>query len=155
MNTCSGGFPATLLNALRKARKLAVLTGSGTSAESGVPTFRDAQTGLWSKFRPEDLATPEGFQRNQKLVCEWYAWRRELVAQAQPHAGHVALVELERRLPQFSLITQNVDGLHQRAGSRDAIELHGNITRTKCFEEEVKVDAWMEPDDTTQRDLRY
>src|SRR6266446_10791956 len=106
-------FPSSLLSALREARRVVALTGSGISAESGVPTFRDAQTGLWSKFKPEELATPEAFQRNPKLVWEWYAWRRELVSQAQPNAGHLALVELERRVPQLSLITQNVDGLHQ------------------------------------------
>jgi len=151
MDSSADGFSRKLLDALRNARKLAVLTGSGISAESGVPTFRDAQTGLWSKFRPEDLATPEAFQRNPKLVWEWYAWRRELVSQAQPNAGHLALVELERRVPQFSLITQNVDGLHQRAGSRTVIELHGNITRTKCFEEDVLVEKWTETVETPPR----
>ena len=144
-------IPEPLVAALRRARHVAVLTGSGISAESGVPTFRDAQTGLWSKYRPQDLATPEAFQRNPKLVWDWYAWRRELVSQAQPNAGHLALVELERRRPQFSLITQNVDGLHQRAGSRNAIELHGNITRTKCFEEDILVERWMETDETPPR----
>jgi NAD-dependent deacetylase len=84
-------------------------------------------------------------------VWEWYAWRRELVSQAQPNAGHLALVELERRVPQFSLITQNVDGLHQRAGSRNVIELHGNITRTKCFEEDVLVEKWTETEATPPR----
>src|SRR5437667_3411536 len=144
MNSFADGFSAKLLEVLRNARRLAVLTGSGISAESGVPTFRDAQTGLWSKFRPEDLATPEAFQRNPKLVWEWYAWRRELVSQAQPNTGHLALVELEKRIPRFTLITQNVDGLHQRAGSRNVIELHGNITRTKCFEEDASVESWQE-----------
>ena len=151
MDSLADGFSAKLLDALRNARKLAVLTGSGISAESGVPTFRDAQTGLWSNFRPEELATPEAFQRNPKLVWEWYAWRRGLASQAQPNAGHLALVELERRVPQFSLITQNVDGLHQRAGSRNVIELHGNITRTKCFEEDVLVEKWTETDETPPR----
>jgi NAD-dependent deacetylase len=151
MNSFADGFPAKLLDDLRKARRVTALTGSGISAESGVPTFRDAQTGLWSKFRPEDLATPEAFQRNPKLVWEWYAWRRELVSQAQPNAGHLALVDLELRVPQFSLITQNVDGLHQRAGSRNVIELHGNITRTKCFEEDVLVERWTETDETPPR----
>ena len=133
MNSFADGFPANLLDALRNARKLAVLTGSGISAESGVPTFRDAQTGLWSKFRPEDLATPEAFQRNPKLVWEWYAWRRELVSQAQPNTGHLALVELEKRIPRFTLITQNVDGLHHAAGSTDVIELHGSVWRARCL----------------------
>ena len=151
MNSFSDGFSEKLLDALRKVRNLAVLTGSGISAESGVPTFRDAQAGLWSKFRPEDLATPEAFQRNPKLVWDWYLWRRELVSQAQPNAGHLALVKLERRMPQFSLITQNVDGLHQRAGSRNVFELHGNMTRTKCFEEDVLVEAWPETSETPPR----
>jgi NAD-dependent deacetylase len=137
--------------ALKGAKHVAVLTGSGISAESGIPTFRDAQTGLWSKFKPEDLATPEGFRRNPKLVWEWYAWRRGLVARAQPNAGHLALVELEQRVPEFTLITQNVDGLHQRAGSRRVIELHGNITRTKCFEEDIAVTEWKETGDAPPR----
>ena len=144
-------IPANLIEPLRRLREVAVLTGSGISAESGVPTFRDAQAGLWSKFRPEDLATPEAFQRNSKRVWEWYAWRRELVAKAQPNAGHLALVGLERRVPKFTLITQNVDGLHQRAGNRNVVELHGNITRTKCFEEDVAVETWTETGETPPR----
>src|SRR5881396_1389872 len=119
MNSFADGFPAKLLDDLRKARRVTALTGSGISAESGVPTFRDAPTGLWSNFRPEDLATPEAFRRDPKLVWEWYAWRRELVARARPNEGHLALAELEQRVPKFTLITQNVDGLHQRAGSRN------------------------------------
>lgn len=121
---------------------MTVLTGAGVSAESGVPTFRDAQTGLWARFQPEELATPAAFLRNPRLVWEWYAWRRELVSKAQPNPAHFALAELEKRAPLFTLITQNVDGLHQRAGSRDVIELHGNITRTKCFEEDAIVTDW-------------
>jgi NAD-dependent deacetylase len=135
-------IPSNLIEALRRAREVAVLTGSGLSAESGVPTFRDAQSGLWSRFKPEDLATPEAFQRDPKLVWEWYAWRRERIAAVQPNGGHLALAELERRAPEFTLITQNVDGLHQRAGSRNVIELHGNITRVKCFEEDIVVSEW-------------
>jgi len=135
-------IPPELINALRSARAVVVLTGAGTSAESGVPTFRDAQTGLWAKYRPEELATPQAFRRNPQLVWEWYAWRRELVAQAAPNPGHLALAELEQRVPQFTLITQNVDGLHQRAGSRNVIELHGNINRTKCFDEGTIIASW-------------
>ncbi len=135
-------IPHDLLNALRAARHVAVLTGSGISAESGVPTFRDAQTGLWAKYRPEELATPEAFRRNPRLVWEWYEWRRGLVAKAAPNPGHLALAELERRVPRLTLATQNVDGLHQQAGSRGVIELHGNIRRAKCFEENVVVEAW-------------
>jgi len=144
-------IPVTLIETLRAARQVTVLTGSGISAESGVPTFRDAQTGLWSNFRPEDLATPEAFQRNPKLVWEWYAWWRELVAKVLPNPGHHALVGLERRLPRFTLITQNVDSLHQRAGSRNVIELHGNISRTKCFAEDKIVNEWQESGDVPPR----
>jgi NAD-dependent deacetylase len=144
-------FPAELLAALRAARRVAVLTGAGISAESGIPTFRDAQTGLWARFRPEELATPEAFRRNPKLVWDWYAWRRSLVAQAHPNAGHAALARLQDLVPRLKLITQNVDSLHQRAGSRDVIELHGNITRTKCFDEDVVVTEWVEGDETPPR----
>jgi NAD-dependent deacetylase len=135
-------IPAELVQSLRNARRVVAFTGSGVSAESGVPTFRDAQTGLWANFKPEELATPEAFRRNPKRVWDWYAWRRKLVADAQPNAAHLALAELERRVVAFTLITQNVDGLHQRAGSRNVIELHGNIARTKCFEEDVPVEHW-------------
>jgi NAD-dependent deacetylase len=137
-------IPPKLIETLRSAQHIAVLTGAGISAESGIPTFREAQTGLWTQYDPEQLATPQAFQRNPKLVWEWYAWRRELVGQAKPNAGHLALAELEQRIPQFSLITQNVDGLHQRAGSQNIIELHGNLNRTKCFTEGDVVDTWPE-----------
>ncbi len=127
-------IPGPLAEALRAARHVAVLTGAGISAESGLPTFRDPMTGLWARYRPEDLATPEAFRRNPRLVWEWYEWRRTLVAAARPNPGHLALAEMARRVPGFSLLTQNVDGLHQRAGSRDVVELHGNITRSRCFD---------------------
>ncbi|MBX0326342.1 NAD-dependent deacylase [Oscillochloris sp. ZM17-4] len=133
-----------LVAALRRARHVAVLTGAGVSAESGIPTFRDAQTGLWASFSPEDLASPAGFRRNPRRVWEWYAWRRELVAQAAPNPGHLALAELARYVPQLTLITQNVDGLHQRAGSEAVIELHGNIGRVVCAEEGGVVEQWDE-----------
>ena len=116
---------------------MVALTGSGISAESGVPTFREAQTGLWARYDPQRLATPEAFDRDPHLVWEWYEWRRNLVSEALPNPGHRALAELERRVPEFSLITQNVDGLHQRAGSRDVVELHGNILRSRCSREGV------------------
>lgn len=127
---------------LRAARHVVVLSGAGMSAESGVPTFRDAQTGLWARFRPEDLATPEAYERQPDLVWNWYAWRRELVGRAEPHAGHVALVELERVVARVTIVTQNVDGLHQRAGSTHVLELHGNILRTVCSECRRKVERW-------------
>lgn len=135
-------IPPELLHRLAIAKSVAVLTGAGVSAESGVPTFRDAQTGLWAKYSPEELATPRAFRRNPRLVWEWYAWRRELVADAKPNPAHLALAEMETLFPHFLLITQNVDGLHQRAGSRHVVELHGNITRTKCFDEDRLVSSW-------------
>ena len=120
---------------LAGVRRLAVLTGAGMSAESGVPTFRDAQTGLWSKFDPMQLASPEGFRADPPLVWRWYAWRRELVAKAQPNAGHLALVQAAARFDSLRIVTQNVDGLHQRAGSSGVIEIHGNIVRSRCLAE--------------------
>ncbi len=116
---------------LRSARRIAVLTGAGISAESGIPTFR-GPGGLWRSFRPEDLATPEAFASDPVLVWEWYDWRRGLIAKAEPNAGHLALVELEERAPAFDLITQNVDGLHRRAGSKNVICLHGDIWTLRC-----------------------
>ncbi len=140
-------FHPALISLLRSAHRVAVLTGAGVSAESGVPTFREAQTGLWAQYSPTELATPEAFQRDPRLVWEWYAQRRERVGQVQPNPGHQALADLETRLAQrgaqFTLITQNVDGLHQRAGSRNVIELHGNITRVKCSREDRVVARWL------------
>jgi len=118
---------------IRTAEHLAVLTGAGISAESGVPTFR-GDGGLWRTFRPEDLATPEAFDRDPKLVWEWYNWRRERVAKAQPNRGHDALVQLETRITKFTLITQNVDGLHDLAGSKKVLKLHGDIWQVRCTE---------------------
>ena len=138
------GLPPDFVEALRGAERVVALTGSGVSAESGVPTFREAQTGLWARFDPEELATPEAFARDPHLVWEWYAWRRSLVSEARPNAGHVALAELERRVPRFALVTQNVDGLHARAGSRNVTELHGNILRSKCSLEETVVEDFDE-----------
>ncbi len=118
-----------------------MLTGAGISAESGVPTFRDAQTGLWAEFDPHELATPEAFLRDPELIWRWYRWRRELVAKAAPNAGHLALAALAEVVPRLTLVTQNVDGLHQRAGSRDVIEFHGNIFEDRCFVEDCVVEA--------------
>ncbi len=115
------------------SKRLAVLTGSGISQESGVPTFRDAQTGLWARYDPQQLATQEAFRRDPKLVWDWYEYRRQMVRQAEPNPGHRALADLEALLPQVAVITQNVDDLHQRAGSSDIIPLHGAILRSKCF----------------------
>ena len=116
---------------LARAQSVSVLTGAGISAESGIPTFRGAG-GLWKNSRPEDLATPQAFARDARLVWEWYNWRREIIAQAQPNSAHYALVRLEAAKPSFTLITQNVDGLHEVAGNRRILELHGDIWRMHC-----------------------
>ena len=133
-------------DALAGARSIVVLTGAGISAESGIPTFRDAMTGLWSNYRPEDLATPEAFLRDPATVWAWYAERRRRVGAVRPNAGHDALVRLERwangRGLEFLLVTQNVDGLHAAAGSQQLVELHGNIRRVKCFADGHPADSW-------------
>jgi len=148
-------IPDQVVASVRSARHIAVLTGAGMSAESGIPTFREAQTGLWARYRAEDLATPQAFQKNPRRVWEWYAWRREIISKADPNPGHRALAELEARMRDrgagFTLITQNVDGLHQRAGSRNVTELHGNILRTKCSVENELVEMWQEGDETPPR----
>lgn len=120
-----------IVSLLRAAERIAVLTGAGVSAESGIPTFREALTGLWENYRPEELATMAGFRRDPQLVWEWYRGRRQAIAAASPNPGHFALARLARLVP-TTLITQNVDGLHRRAGSTDVVELHGNIGRVKC-----------------------
>jgi len=116
---------------LWQARRVVVLTGAGISAESGVPTFR-GEGGLWRQYRAMDLATPEAFSRDPKLVWEFYNWRRELLTPLVPNPGHFALAEIERRIPEFTLITQNIDGLHQKAGSEKMLELHGNLWWVRC-----------------------
>jgi len=124
----------TLAERLAGARSVVVLTGAGVSAESGVPTFRGAD-GLWRQYRVEDLATPEAFRRNPRLVWEWYDWRRQLIAGCAPNPAHAAIAWLERQVPEFLLVTQNVDGLHRRAGSVRMVELHGNLWRARCLQE--------------------
>ncbi len=116
---------------LADAQSITVLTGAGISADSGVPTFRGTD-GLWKNFRAEDLATPEAFGRDPRLVWEWYNWRRELIATKQPNEAHKTIVALERRSQDFWLITQNVDGLHREAGSAKLSEIHGNIWKVRC-----------------------
>jgi NAD-dependent deacetylase len=116
---------------IASAGSIAALTGAGISAESGIPTFRGAG-GLWREYRAEDLATPEAFERDPELVWEWYDWRRSVIAGAEPNAGHRALADLARRVPKFSLITQNVDGLHDRAGSTGVLKVHGDIWTVRC-----------------------
>jgi len=125
-------LPDGLVELLRNARKILVLTGAGMSAESGVPTFRDAQSGLWSKYRPEELATPQAFRDHPRTVWDWYAERRENIGRVRPHAGHIALADMETCFDELLVATQNVDGLHQQAGSTSVIELHGNIMRSIC-----------------------
>jgi NAD-dependent deacetylase len=127
-------IPPELIRILRLCEKAAALTGAGVSQESDVPTFRDAQTGLWAQHRAEDLATPEAFARDPKLVWDWYAMRRARADTVAPNPGHFALAEMARHIPHFTLITQNVDGLHTKAGSPQVLELHGNIRRVKCFD---------------------
>jgi len=117
--------------AIAGARRVVALTGAGISFESGVPTFR-GPGGLWRQFRPEELANLQAFNRNPALVWEWYSWRRQRIAESRPNAGHECLARLERRLPAFTLVTQNVDGLHRQAGSARIVELHGNIWRSVC-----------------------
>lgn len=116
---------------LWSARRVCVLTGAGISAESGIPTFR-GPGGIWRQQRAEDLAAPGGFARDPKLVWEWYDWRRGVVSKAEPNPGHFALARLEDKVPEFTLVTQNVDGLHRRAGSRNLLEVHGSLWRTRC-----------------------
>jgi len=118
---------------LNQSQRIAILTGAGVSKESGVPTFRDVLDGLWSKYDPQQLATPTAFKNNPKLVWDWYQFRRELMRDAKPNPGHIALAELEKLKSETWLITQNVDDLHEQAGSKKVIHLHGNIARNKCF----------------------
>lgn len=127
-------FSPALLETVRAARHIVGLTGAGVSAESGIPTFRQAQTGFWAKYDPQQLATPAAFRRNPRLVWRWYQWRRELVSGANANPAHYALAAMEQNVNRFTLVTQNVDGLHRQAGSHNIIELHGNLIRNKCFE---------------------
>jgi len=127
-----GPLTAALRDRLRERRRLCVLSGAGISAESGVPTFRDAADALWSRFRPEELANPAAFARDPGRVWAWYAWRRQHVLAAEPNAAHHALVRLARAWPDTVVVTQNVDGLHQRAGLDAVIEFHGSLLRNRC-----------------------
>jgi NAD-dependent deacetylase len=125
-------IPDSLIHAMRGTRHLMMLTGAGVSAESGLATFRTPQTGLWERFRPEDLATPAAFQRDPALVWGWYEWRRMQVMRALPNPGHEAIAALQELLPRATLVTQNVDDLHERAGSHPVIHLHGSILGPFC-----------------------
>jgi NAD-dependent deacetylase len=141
------GIPGYVLDAARAARRVAVVSGAGMSAESGVPTFRDAQTGLWERYAAEDLATPEAWERDRAFVWAWYLWRLGLVRRAQPNAGHVAIAEWARLpgAPEIDVVTQNVDDLHERAGSRDVIHLHGSLAAFRCERCHAAYEGVVEP----------
>ncbi|MGQ4832990.1 MAG: NAD-dependent protein deacetylase [Candidatus Asgardarchaeia archaeon] len=126
-----------IVNLILDSNFLVALTGAGVSAESGIPTFR-GKDGLWKKYRPEDLATPDAFKRNPREVWEWYTWRMKIIQKAKPNYAHVCLAELEKKGILKAIITQNVDGLHQKAGSKNVIELHGNIWRARCTQCDYK-----------------
>ncbi len=140
-----------LESVISQATNVVVLTGAGISAESGMPTFRDPHRGLWAKYRPEELATPEAFRRDPELVWGWYRWRRELATAALPNAAHLALAEWESTGIEFHLVTQNVDGLHHRAGSRSLLELHGNIHRERCTREGTTLVRHLDPGEELPR----
>lgn len=125
---------SSLAERLRKAQHVVVFTGAGASAESGIPTFRDALTGLWERFDPAQLATPEAFRADPSLCWGWYEWRRNRVIQAQPNGAHRGIAELSKHVPKLTAITQNVDDLHERAGSQDVIHLHGSLHSPRCID---------------------
>ncbi len=127
-------FSGKTMERFRRAKRFVVITGAGISAESGIPTFRGAN-GLWRRYRAEDLATPQAFQRDPRLVWEWYDWRRRLISEKKPNAGHLAIAAMEDLFVEFLLITQNVDGLHRKAGSMKLIEIHGNLWKVRCMGE--------------------
>ncbi len=130
----TSAFPADLVDALRHSQRIVVLTGAGASAESGIPTFRDALTGLWERFDASELATAEAFRRDPELVWGWYLWRLAKIRRAQPNPGHLAIAALADIRPTLTLITQNVDDLHERAGSRRVSHLHGRLDAFRCFD---------------------
>jgi NAD-dependent deacetylase len=129
---------------LKKSSKVVVLTGAGISKESGIPTFR-GKDGLWKNYRAEELATPYAFETDPNKVWEWYDWRRDLISQAQPNPAHVTIAEMEKHFSDFIVISQNVDGLHKRAGSNNIIELHGNLWRVRCQKEGKRFDLLTVP----------
>lgn len=138
-------------NMLSRSVSVAVSTGAGMSKESGIPTFRDAPNALWEQYDPQELASPGGFLKNPALVWNWYNDRRTMIAKAEPNPGHHAIAELAELFERFTLITQNIDNLHRRAGSADVIEIHGNIFRYKCFENEHPCEEPFEGDDLPPR----
>lgn len=134
----------SLVKLLTSTQRVAVLTGAGISAESGIPTFRGKE-GLWKKYRAQDLATVSAFRENPKLVWEWYDWRRNIISSKNPNPGHQVLAQWEKYFPSFVIITQNVDGLHQRAGSKNVLEIHGNIWKLRCMDEGIIVENYESP----------
>ena len=138
-------IPENLIERIRMSRRLVFSTGAGISAESGVPTFR-GEGGIWNKMRPEELASVDGFMQNPTLVWEWYQQRRSLMNKVEPNPGHYAIAGFQQRFPDTALITQNIDGLHDRAGSTAILELHGNISRNKCFDCGLPYEEEIDPD---------
>lgn len=124
----------TTAQLLREAKHVVVFSGAGASAESGIPTFRDALSGLWEHFDPAQLATPEAFRKDPSLCWGWYEWRRNKVIQAQPNSAHRAIAELAKHVPKLTVVTQNVDDLHERAGNQDVIHLHGRLNAPRCID---------------------
>ena len=143
-------FSSKFIEAVKKAKTCMVLTGAGVSAESGLQTFRGMQ-GLWDDFNPQELATPEAFACDPKKVWEWYQWRREKLPLVQPNPGHLAIAQMEKCFKDFLLVTQNIDGLHQRAGSVNIVELHGNLNRNKCSRCGILIDNPPDSDEIPPR----
>ena len=137
-------LPENVLRRLKAARRVVVLTGGGLAAESGVPSFRDSLVGKWAEYDVSELATPQAFIRNPRLVWEWYDFRRRGADSAQPSPAHYALVDLEQHYPTFTLVTQAIDSLHWRAGSRDLVELNGSLRRSRCYEAGHIAQSWDE-----------
>jgi NAD-dependent deacetylase len=135
---------SALSEILGKASRVVALTGAGISAESGIPTFR-GKNGLWRKYRAEELATPSAFHQDPELVWEWYNWRRGIIAPVEPNPGHKVLARWEKTFPEFALISQNIDGLHWKAGSKNILELHGNIWKMRCTEEGTVIENFDSP----------
>lgn len=126
-------FNKKMIDQLKLAQHVVVFTGAGVSQESGIPTFRDAMTGIWEKFDAESLATPEAFLNDRDFVWGWYEWRRAMVLRCRPNPAHLSIAAMAAAFPRLTLITQNVDDLHERAGSKDVIHLHGSLHHPRCF----------------------
>jgi NAD-dependent deacetylase len=135
-------LPESVLHRLKNASRIVALTGGGIAAASNVPSFREAHSGEWSQYDVSELATVQAFMRNPRMVWEWYEHRRRTAEAAEPSPAHYALVDLEQYYPIFSLITQTIDGLHWRAGSRDLIELNGSLRRSRCYEAGHIISSW-------------